>query len=363
MEVEVFVNTHVEFGGVPPFSYMGYFLAKDAPDFGQAVALLKLEPYFSSRRTDIPEPFSSHSGEYHDLLMKLPTTKFERDKKRLNIRYWSRCCSYEDFETKKIDPADGKEYRIEPWVAQPPKALVIAPPRYDVDLFVAFYEELRSSVLPQFLVKCIKKTDDFDVVRYLSWIESRENLLPRTPEALKHLSEQMFDFDNETKKDVDEWDALDIDWGEYHDEAKSILNDPFFWDCVNEFSPHGNDTGADVFELFREWHAKGAPGESRDFFDQTMNRWGLDPELQDPFSWEVHRDGVIGLAFAYLKFEGACPAWTRLAALEVMSEERARMRQGLAAWVETDERLQTYALIEKVLLRAKTAEKAGKSSK
>lgn len=37
-----------------------------------------------------------------------------------------------------------------------------------------------------------------------------------------------------------------------HPKAQAILTDDFLWDCADENSPLGNDTGADILAFYRE---------------------------------------------------------------------------------------------------------------
>jgi hypothetical protein len=52
------------------------------------------------------------------------------------------------------------------------------------------------------------------------------------------------------------WERLGIDWSRYHASARELLDDPFYWDSADEYAPHGNDTGADLLEAFREWRRR-----------------------------------------------------------------------------------------------------------
>ena len=55
---------------------------------------------------------------------------------------------------------------------------------------------------------------------------------------------------------MDPWERLGIDWDDWHPAARKLLNDPFFWDQGSDYSPHGNDTGADLLADFKKWHGQ-----------------------------------------------------------------------------------------------------------
>ncbi|MBK8039960.1 MAG: hypothetical protein IPK22_22940 [Verrucomicrobiaceae bacterium] len=116
------------------------------------------------------------------------------------------------------------------------------------------------------------------------------------------------------------WEKLGIDWQDFHPKAKSILDDPFFWDCTNAFSPNGNDTGADLLEGYRERLKKNKEGHSAKFIEALAKRWGyngctdMDEETRD--------EADVALAFADIKLRGRCDAQARQIALDAIKNQR-----------------------------------------
>jgi uncharacterized protein YfeS len=77
-------------------------------------------------------------------------------------------------------------------------------------------------------------------------------------------------------------------------------------DCANEFSPNGNDTGADVLELYKEWKSNNKKSTGIMFFENLMKEWEviIPPSPNDDFSFPTFTEAAIGLAFAQIKIEG-----------------------------------------------------------
>src|SRR5581483_7953999 len=112
------------------------------------------------------------------------------------------------------------------------------------------------------------------------------------------------------------------DWIDFHPKAREVLDSPFYWECGNDFAPNGNDTGADVLHGFRKWRMKNVRTPSRQFFQQLMRAWEVNPKGNDDFSVQTFDQSAIGLAFAHLKFDAACPKWLKDTALAAVKRQR-----------------------------------------
>jgi uncharacterized protein YfeS len=98
-------------------------------------------------------------------------------------------------------------------------------------------------------------------------------------------------------------DRLPVEWSQFHPNARALLDDPFFWNAVDDDAPHGNDTGADLLAAFRRWRTRNRATDPLNFLDSVLKRWGLShPTADDPTVLEAE----IGLAFAQIKLEGTC---------------------------------------------------------
>jgi uncharacterized protein YfeS len=150
----------------------------------------------------------------------------------------------------------------------------------------------------------------------------------------------------------DPWELLEIDWGKFHRKARKILDDPFFWDCADDFAPHGNDTGADVLEAFRRWHRKNPRTSPIKFLDALMKRWDIEPvdwletdrktvlklDKEDPISMQINNEAAVALAFAVVKMRPKCPqntiqrASAALDRMELLYSRSQMDRQQKAEW-------------------------------
>lgn len=120
-----------------------------------------------------------------------------------------------------------------------------------------------------------------------------------------------------------------------HPAAREILADDFFWDPVDDNSPFGNDTGADVLAMFpdrRREHPESAPLV---FLTELLQGWevvdahweAISPEevgallQEDEFSFTHRDDAIVALAFALLALEGRVAAEVRDRALVALQRE------------------------------------------
>ncbi len=57
-----------------------------------------------------------------------------------------------------------------------------------------------------------------------------------------------------------------------HPNAVAIVTDEFYWDCVDDNSPFGNDTGNDTLKLFKEWREKHWMETPIAFLDKLLDK-------------------------------------------------------------------------------------------
>lgn len=168
------------------------------------------------------------------------------------------------------------------------------------------------------------------------------------------LKEQL-DAESKRERDaMDEWEKLAVDWDDYHPSARAILDKPFFWDRTDDFSPNGNDTGADVLELYANWRKQARNSPAASFFSNLMRDWGVTephPSADDTMNgvWE---EAKIGLAFAQFKVDGYCEDPVRFAALESIALCRSRITITHPNWEFLGERIRTLDLLEGKLRQA-----------
>lgn len=142
---------------------------------------------------------------------------------------------------------------------------------------------------------------------------------------------------------------MGIDWEDFHPRARQILDDPFFWDGVNDFSPNGNDTGADLLESYRDWLAAHKDGQPIQFLEGLAKQWGyagiggMDDQVRD--------EAVIGLVFADIKLRAMCDEQTKRLALEAIGRQRIKAKAA-TDWPHRNDRLRSLERIETKLQQA-----------
>jgi hypothetical protein len=219
-------STHRNFG---PFCYAGAFLEEGAPDFGPNPALLFVKPHF--RNVKGWDGFPQILDGYNAQLSKLPKVKVLNKMKLVEIEYVSNVCMGDDLDDAPYNPQTGfnSNWRND---------LERRRHTYDAQLLQRFCSELLE-ILPTFR-KRLAKVDYFNFDSFLEWAALRFKDLPSTDESLKEYAIALNSKPEESKK-TESWEDLHIDWSEYHPQARETLDDLFYWDCVNEYAPHGND--------------------------------------------------------------------------------------------------------------------------
>ena len=93
--------------------------------------------------------------------------------------------------------------------------------------------------------------------------------------------------------------------------------DDFFWSCVDDEAPLGNDNGADVFSFYGEALESNSFDNAESFLDRILKSWGFNfsawsagteeaEELfkKDDYSFEAANDGAIALVFGMIVVNG-----------------------------------------------------------
>lgn len=156
----------------------------------------------------------------------------------------------------------------------------------------------------------------------MEWATIRLKDLPNSDESLKAYAMDVLNKEERERG----WDDLVLDWSEYHPRAREILNDLFFWDCLDDLAPHGNDDGADLLERFKRWRKKSPSGESKTFFDRLMREWGVS-NGREIVTDDIYDCSAIALAFAHLKIDAACPKWAQDEALKALTRRRQALKE------------------------------------
>jgi uncharacterized protein YfeS len=317
MNITISVHTYNTYGGNPSISLVGQLFELESQNFGEAIKDLEIHVYFKG---GVPKrSLESLYKKYHDFIEELPNTKFYRKKKKFEISYLS------ELGDSQIVSGFG-----------PPKC----------DLFVNSAKEIAEAI--KIMKTKIKKTDHFNYEEFNIFINRKINILPANDVEFLELREGL-DLERKRKlASMDEWEKLGIDWSDFCPAARVILNSTFFWECANDFSPNGNDTGADVLSFYQNWRKKNRTKPAITFFNKLMKDWGVDLSFieKDDFSREAYEQSIIGLAFAQLKVDGAYDSEIGLLALNAIEKSRKWFTDHHRDWELYGERIRTLQEIE-----------------
>ncbi|WP_298297187.1 hypothetical protein [uncultured Litoreibacter sp.] len=147
----------------------------------------------------------------------------------------------------------------------------------------------------------LKPSDDFDRSSFLDFLQRQRALDRGTPDDIRRAVDMAHELQVKRWEARDPWDKLDIDWDEMHPNARDILDDPQDWSFSDDFSPHGNDTGADIFA---DWtvYQNLTPEEAA-----CEIGWGPEFDLKSDLCWKDWVEINLALPFAHIKKTGTCP--------------------------------------------------------
>ena len=315
MRVVITPGAFTEYGGGLSIAPVGDALedALTALDFG--VSELEIRPYFD-RGKPSPGGLEEEFDRFHSFLRTLPTTRYESTKRRLTVQYLSHLDAADALDLRTFSPAVFRQALLE-----------------IVDVFRSLEGKLKSKAGLQFTT-------------LLGAIKQVAAELPQTDTELHKLVQDVRARQQDRSAALPWDERLRVEWVDYHPNAKTLLNKPFFWDVIDENAPHGNDTGADVLEAFKRWRAKNKKARPLRFLDKLLASWGFDRSSSSSHAEvpalprttiELTRDqAAIALAFALIKLEGNCDLATRQRAVEAI--DRQSCDRAVAAWRSADER-------------------------
>ncbi len=313
-------RSYDEYGHEQTLSLIPDFILADAPTFGSAIKELTVNFHF--RTSESPRRTLERTyAEFHANRLRLPKAVFVRSREKVEI----------DIASDLIvnDPNDWKQ-RIERR-------------KMSVSLFRAGFGELVSAL--SMLRSKITTKDDFRLDAFLDYCQQREASLPSTDEGLVMLGKQLDERRAAIRVAKSPWEILDVEWRDFHPEARNILDDPFFWKGSDDFSPHGNDTGADLLAAYRSWLKQHKNDDPLDFYHRLTSRWGFALDTTDPTFRSALDEAAVALAFAELKLRGDCRPSAATLALQALERQR---QEALVAtdWSHRDNRLRRLDQIE-----------------
>ena len=306
-------KTYDCYGGHPTLSTIGQFLLRDAPDFGDAIKEIEITLHFpcaGPAKKTLEQLLEWHNSNRANL----PKITYRRKKGMVDIHIAS-------------ELMDGRDWRRSPTLS--------------LSLFERGVGEVIHAL--SLIGQRLKTTDAFDYDAFLSHCERARNNMPDSEDELQDIAAELRAADQAKRAAMSPWDKLGIDWEDFHPEARGILDDPYFWDCTDDFSPNGNDTGADLLEAYRDWLKRHKNGQPMQFVEQLAKKWGY-PDF-DGMDDDVRDEAAIALAFADIKLRSICDPQARELALKSIDRQRVQA-QVAADWSHKSERLMTLDKLE-----------------
>jgi uncharacterized protein YfeS len=317
LKIYVGASTYNCYGGHKTLSVLGDFLLMGAPNFGEAIHEIEMVLQFA------------HSGppgktleqlykDFHVRRATLPLVTFRRAKGRMEIAVASGLIDGRDLQASRT---------------------------LSLELFKRGFDEVIQAM--SLMSKRLKKGDAFDLEAFLAHCEAGRRRIPDSEEDLQQLAAGLEAADQARRDAMTSWEKLAIDWEDFHPKAREILDDPFFWGSCDDFSPNGNDTGADLLEAYRDWLKGHRDAPPMQFLERLAKQWGY--EGWQAMDKEVLDESSIGLAFAELKLRGRCD--DRVRALAIESIERQRVdAEASVDWPHREERMKTLEMMRQKLL-------------
>ena len=311
MEFSLSVSSAGVSGGNLTFSLAGMYLQDGLGEYGAAVAEIEATACFRGGRVRNPSLKDLFERYHAEFLPSLPYLKFLRKKKRVLLSYETAVA-----DAKFLGRSGG------------PFAAVFTP------ALAELADKLR------LIDARFKKSDDFDLARFHADVARLVAAAPRSDEALAALREQLVERLKRRHAAMDWWDRVGIDWDDYHPDARKLLDDEFFWDCTDDWAPHGNDTGADLLSDFEKWNRSHPQAAAHEMAEGLLEGWEvgrIDLDAADeatvrsllagnPIALEVNNEAMIAVAFAAVKHRGWCDARTRELALRAIERQRIGLR-------------------------------------
>ena len=155
---------------------------------------------------------------------------------------------------------------------------------------------------------------------------------------------------------------------DFHPSAKDILPGDLFWNSIDEYTPVGNDTGADVLGLYRRWRVDNRPTDRSRFFTGLLSQWELAPldtiapddlarrldqSYYEILTWD---DAVIAWAVSQLACDGNLDDYVADLASIAIDRQSADSVISFRGWTSSAKRLSVLNVVRDTL---KTAPKTG----
>jgi len=315
MEFYVMARTYNMYGGHPTLSLIPDFLLSAEDCFGSAISELSVT--FNLPHSGPPRPtLETMFAKFHENRKSLQKVVFRRKKGEAAIEVASELFDGKDWEKSR---------------------------GLSLSLFHAGVTETITAL--QTLKQRLTGKDDFRLDLFLQHCADAQLRLPTVVEELASLADESTKRRAARKAALSPWERLGLDWRDFHPDARSILDDPFFWEITNDFAPNGNDTGADVLADYRKWLCGNPLGDPMVFFQKQIQRWGYPPLPESELDQTVWDEAAVALAFAEFKLRADCrPSVAALARVAIQRQRDQALKA--VEWPHREDRLKSLTLLE-----------------
>lgn len=328
MKLDLPIRTFNSFGGSFAFAPVLALIELCEEEFGTGLQKIEVTLCFISKL-----PFSEQGVDpslqasfkcFHNYCTHLPKRRFLRKQATLKIEALAEFASAEEINRPR------KEACLK-WL--PPV----------LEILISELEQCRGK---------FKASDDFRVDDYLKWLRAQHKRLPKTQRAAKKLVELFSQKEEDETSLLSDWDRLGLNWKDFHENARNVVSDPRLWSRGHDFAPNGNDNGADLLTRFRAQKSRSARNEGKSFYKKLQKEWGFDPQAKpgDSAEYDLKREVVVGLAFAFLKLFAYCPTWLAEEAIGEIKAYEAYLATNHLDWQHRDQCLEYQELMLSCLL-------------
>ncbi|MEZ5901307.1 MAG: hypothetical protein R3D51_17650 [Hyphomicrobiaceae bacterium] len=326
VQMSVFQRTHRSYGGAMHGSVITNLLQRAQPEFGPGLLDVYVE-LVCRAPSRIGTSIEANEVIMGTLVAKLPIGKMSPKAKRYALTVLSRRPGDEERPVLPIGASSFSLEDIQREVArqqaeEEARKAEFDRKRADVTALPRLFDEVADALaaMPPKL-----KTSAFDWIAFVQWFRSLKSELPTTLEDIIAAEAAARAAAEARLEAMDPWARLDINWRGFHQDARKLLPEPFFWSGDDDFAPHGNDEGFDVLAKMRDFPRKAAFTE--DSLASLADHFGHTSEIMvadtDGFNQTRYLDFVVAVAFGHVKLKGFCPFWLRDRALAAMKREIA----------------------------------------
>jgi uncharacterized protein YfeS len=345
MDLYVRTRSYNSYGGTLEFRVIEGLFDQVETTFGSALTEIDFLLCLASRPGTIPRPsLEQMFDEYHNKwLPTLPLRTFRRAKRLVEIS-----AKVDWLYAQDLVPEEKAEFEARRNRYLHDRQIEVC------KLLVSELETLKTK---------FKRSDDFDYPRFMLWARSLPAMIPQQKSEADVLVARLDERRRQRREQMSPWEKLDIDWEEFHPNAKALIPDYRLWSATDDLSPNGNDTGADVLALVQEEKSqlRTTRDEGRTFYRHIWESWGFSwPPSNEPseaIDYNTHREFVVALAFSYLKVIGQCPAWLRESAIGEIERYQTFLKDRHEGWSHLREALEMHALMHTTLSSTESHER------